>query len=85
MTNPHDIEALETARRLLAAATGCATADVGDDAAIGAFEPWDSLAHMRLIMAIEEETAGEVPPEMVVAFGTLADIAAYLESAQTPA
>ena len=85
MTNAQETKTLETARRLLAAATGCAAADIGDDAAIGAFEPWDSLAHMRLIMGIEEETGAEVSPELVVEIGTLVEIAAYLDRAQTPA
>ena len=29
--------------------------DLPDDCAYGNFEPWDSLAHMNLIIALEEE------------------------------
>ena len=83
MTETQGAKTLETARRLLAAATGCAAADISDDAAIGTFEPWDSLAHMRLIMAIEEETGAEVSPEFVVEIGTLVEIATYLDRVQT--
>ncbi len=42
------------ARQLLAAAMEMDPADVPDDAAIGRVKNWDSLAHMRLITALEE-------------------------------
>lgn len=85
MTASGDADGHATARRLLAGATGCDAANIEDDAAIGTFEPWDSLAHMRLILAIEEETGAEISPDLVVEIGTLGQISEYLRRSQEPA
>ena len=80
MTGGQGEAALESARRLLADATGCAVSDVDDQAAIGSFELWDSLAHMRLILAIEAETGSTIAPDKVVELTSLADVAGLLAS-----
>ena len=85
MTTGQDTDGHAAARRLLAGATGCDAADINDDAAIGSFELWDSLAHMRLILAIEDETGAEVSPDHVVEIGTLAQITEYLGSVRNTA
>ncbi len=68
-----------TARNLLASATEMNPEDVPDDAAIKRLKNWDSLAHMRLILALEEHIGSQLAPDVVVAIGSLSDIAAVLE------
>ena len=46
---------LECARQLLAVALETAPEGVRDSARLGDPEAWDSLAHLRLILAIEAE------------------------------
>jgi acyl carrier protein len=69
----------ERARHLLAAALEIDPALVGPDAAIGTLEAWDSLAHLRLMQAIEQAIGAELPAESIVEIASLADVAAVLE------
>lgn len=82
MTGKSDGGALTTARRLLADATGCEISQIEDQASIGTFDPWDSLAHMRLILAIEAETGAQIAPETVVDLASLQDVATLLANQQ---
>ena len=68
------------ARRLLAEATGYPEAEIGDRASFESLEKWDSLAHMRLILAIEAETGSLIEPEAVIELMSFAEVARYLES-----
>lgn len=74
-----------TARGLLAAAMEMEVADIPDDAAIGRLENWDSLAHMRLILALEEHLGAALTPDTVVGLGSLADVVTVLEEGHLPA
>ena len=67
------------ARQLLATALEMVPAEIEDDAAIGRLNNWDSLAHMRLIMALEEHMGIQLAPDVVVAINDLSDIASILE------
>ncbi len=78
MTEGQGMAVLATARRLLAEATGCDASEIDEQASIDNFEPWDSLAHMRLILAIEAETDALIAPEVVVDLTSLADVARLL-------
>jgi acyl carrier protein len=73
--------AAERARALLAAALEIDLAAVGPDASIGTLEAWDSLAHLRLVQAIERAVGGELSAEAIVGIASLADVAALLERA----
>jgi acyl carrier protein len=42
-------------RRVMADVLGIPAADIPDDAAPGVLEAWDSLRHMNLIAALEDE------------------------------
>ncbi len=75
---------LPVARQLLASALEMEPSELPDDAAIGQVANWDSLAHMRLIMGLEEHMAAPLPPEAVVSIGSLADIVTVLEEVITP-
>lgn len=70
-----------TARRLLAGALALPEDRIGADASIDTLEAWDSLAHMRLVLAIEQELGRELPPDRIAGIASLADIAAALGDA----
>ena len=69
-----------TARRLLAQAVHAELAAVPEDARIGSFERWDSLAHLRLMLALEAEVGRELDAEEVVRIECLDDVRALLEA-----
>jgi len=69
---------LEAAKALLADASQRQVGEIPDDASVSNFDGWDSLSHMRLIMAMEEKRGKELPPEAVVDIATLEDVARYL-------
>ena len=73
---------LQTARQLLATVLAMEAADIADDAGIGGLAGWDSLAHMRLIMALEAHMGTSLSPGNVVAIGSLQDIATVLEGGE---
>ena len=66
------------ARRLMAEAMELEPDEIGEHAAIGELEAWDSLAHMRLILIIEEHLGKPLPPETVVEIGSLDDVVVAL-------
>ena len=75
-------EGLQAARQLLAAVLEMEAVDIADDAAIGELASWNSLAHMRIIMAMEAQLGTSLSPGNVVAIGSLQDIATVLEGGE---
>jgi len=76
------VSAVERARRLLAAALAVDPATLPDDASLATEPSWDSLAHVRIMLAIEAERGAQLPAEEAVRIGALADIAAALGDRQ---
>jgi len=74
-------DAIAEARAILAQALDVAADRVPADAAMTTVEAWDSLAHVRLIAALEARLGRQLAPEDAVAIGGVADIAALLASA----
>ena len=72
------MSAMNTARRLLAEALALTEDKVPDDARIGALEQWDSLAHTRMLLALEERLGKPLDAEEAVVIESLTDIAAVL-------
>jgi acyl carrier protein len=68
------------ARAMLAEAIGAEPAGVPEDARLGVFERWDSLAHMRLILALEQRIGRLLDPDEAVAIDSLDDVARLLNS-----
>jgi acyl carrier protein len=66
-------------RGLLAEAIGCSLAEIGADASIETMPVWDSLAHMRIVLALEDKLGRELGPEEIIAIVSLADIARILD------
>jgi len=69
------------AKQLLAEAVHCEAAAIPDDARIGRFERWDSLAHLRLVLAIERQIGRQLDPDEAVTIEQLSDVAALLSPA----
>jgi acyl carrier protein len=68
----------EQARALLAEAVNAGTGAVPDDARIGLLEQWDSLAHLRLLLAIEAKIGRLLDPDEIMRIETLDDVVALL-------
>ena len=68
------------AKRLLAQAVDGDPVAIPDDVRLGAFERWDSLAHLRLVLAIEDSIGRKLDPDESVRIETLPDISALLAS-----
>jgi acyl carrier protein len=62
------------ARKIVAGAIGVPENDLPGDAAIGQWGPWDSLAHMRIIMALEDDLGVILAMTTVVEISNLTDI-----------
>ena len=71
-------ENMTNAKTLLAEATGRGRNEIPDNSSITNFDGWDSLSHMRLILAMEEKLGKELAPEVIMEIETLEDIAKYL-------
>jgi acyl carrier protein len=76
------MSALAAAKQLLADAVGLEDSAIPGDARIGAFERWDSLAHMRLLIAVEKRLGHELEPDDIARIESLADIEALLQNAR---
>jgi acyl carrier protein len=66
------------AKALLACAINADIGTVPDDARIGQLERWDSLAHLRLIMALEAKIGRPLDPDEIIQIESLDDVAALL-------
>ncbi|TNE36835.1 MAG: acyl carrier protein [Alphaproteobacteria bacterium] len=69
------------ARELLAEALQLDVSEVPEDAAIGVTDRWDSLAHMRLIMALEAHLGKPVDTDAMVAIEDISGIVDILKTA----
>lgn len=75
-----DGDARALAIEIVGGALGIAADRLPADAAIGRSERWDSLAHVRIILAIEECLSRQLAPDEVVAIADLADIERLLDT-----
>lgn len=66
------------ARRLLAEALALPESDLPANPRLGEIEQWDSLAHTRILLAIEERLGKPLDAEIAVAIESLDDIARVL-------
>jgi len=51
---------------------------ISDDVRIGTFERWDSLAHLRLVLAIEQQIGRQLDADEAIRIESLADVAALI-------
>jgi acyl carrier protein len=72
----------EKARELLAGALNLPEQQVDSSTMIGVTQQWDSLAHMRLMLALEEALGSELEMEAVVNIASLLDVETMLANAK---
>ena len=67
------------AREILARALGLTTDAVGPDTRLGTAPQWDSLAHMRIILAIEADLGRQLPAGDILSVAGPEDVARLLK------
>jgi acyl carrier protein len=72
--------ALHLAKELLAEAIHANPETIPDEARIGSFERWDSLAHMHLLLGLEERLGRRLDPDEAVRIECIADVATMLQT-----
>lgn len=72
------MNAHQTATQILAGALMIDASAVPPDARLGRIEQWDSLAHARLLLALEEKLGRQLSTDEAVAIESLDDIASLL-------
>lgn len=72
---------LTIARALLAGALDVSVEQLPDEPRIGACPGWDSLAHMRLVLAIEERTGRQLTTDELMQIDGINDVAKILQAA----
>lgn len=70
------------ARELVALAIECAEPDVPETTAIGSFDQWDSLAHIRLFAALEAELGRELTSLEAAEICSVAAVQAVLDGSK---
>ena len=67
------------AKTLLAEATGQSVEEIPDNASIHTMSAWDSLVHLRVILALETRLGHELDAEAVMEITGLDDLVSCLE------
>lgn len=70
----------DRARALLAEALALPVEAIADDASPETLEAWDSLAHARLVLAVEAARGHALPPEAALDLFSLPAIASALDA-----
>ena len=71
------MSAMDNARRIVAEATHTPLEQLSDDTGIDTLQSWDSIAHVNIILAVEEASGKQLTPEAIVnivSVRTIADI-----------
>lgn len=63
-----------SARQLLAAALGCPEEAIAPESAIGTLPQWDSLAHIKIVLTVEERLGRSLSTDEILAITSLAAI-----------
>jgi acyl carrier protein len=71
-------EPSERARKLVAEAVERPLGDIPPDAAIDTLPAWDSLAHVRIVLALEAAVGAPLQTDQIVDLRSVADVAAIL-------
>lgn len=73
------MSAMSSARKLLAEALALTLSELPENPRIGTIEQWDSLAHTRILLALEERIGKPLEAEQAIAIESLDDIAALID------
>lgn len=68
----------EQARRLLAEVLGVDAGALDETASAETLEAWDSLAHMRLVLRLEEELGRQLTADEILEATSLPEVAVLL-------
>ncbi|MCP4314564.1 MAG: hypothetical protein GY789_00645 [Hyphomicrobiales bacterium] len=71
---------MHAARQIVAQATRTPLEEVKEDSAIESLSAWDSIAHIAIILAIEERLARPLTPEAIVNVESVRTIADLLDT-----
>jgi len=71
----------KTARDLLAAVLRTDVSQIPENPTVESFTDWDSLTHVELVMAIEDEIGRELTGEEVGSISGIGDVEAILQKA----
>ena len=72
---------MDGARALLAEALEIDAGAIANDVTMENFEPWTSVGHLRLILALEHRLQNELSPDAALGIQSLDDIARLLAAA----
>ena len=67
-------------KHLLSATFGVPVAEIPENAAAGAFAPWNSLGHLELMMAVEMEFRVQIPTERMMGLSSIQAIEDFLQT-----
>ena len=84
MTAKAKAQELSAAKTMLGEALSRAPEEIPEDATIGQTQGWDSLAHLRLLLALEEKLGTELPGTVVVAIKSLEDVQSLIDTGALP-
>jgi acyl carrier protein len=68
----------ERAREMLAECLGLPIGEIGADARLGSPAAWDSLAHVRIVLALEAECGRELSAQEILGLTSLKALAGLL-------
>lgn len=71
-------DAVQRAQAILALALGVEVGSVDVSASSTNTEAWDSLAHMRLVMAVEQEIGRPLTPQEILSLDCIENLACLL-------
>lgn len=74
------MEIKKLAVNLIAGALHIEASAVNEDTGLAVTPQWDSLAHMRLILSLEEQLGCQLKPEQIVELTKIDDVIMLLEN-----
>lgn len=69
---------LKEAKAIVAAGLNISPGSLPEDADVATLPAWDSMAHVNIILGLEEKLGRQLSPEMIVSVTSLESIAALL-------
>ncbi|WP_169054288.1 acyl carrier protein [Nitratireductor sp. XY-223] len=77
------MSAMDNARRIVAEATRTPLDQLPEEADIQSMPAWDSIAHIGIILAVEELAGKQLTPEAIVDIVSVRSIAEFLTEQNT--
>lgn len=76
-----DDDRLVHAAEIIAGVLGCRPQDVAAEAPVGSLPQWDSIAHLSIMMAVEDRLGRQLTAEETASLETVASFAALFPPA----